>query len=113
MSEGPLAGLLVADFSTALAGPYCTQTLGDLGAEVVKVERPGGGDDTRAWGPPFADGRSTYFQATNRNKRSVTLDLSGDAGRARAQGLATVADVVVVNLRPATAISPSEVANTS
>jgi crotonobetainyl-CoA:carnitine CoA-transferase CaiB-like acyl-CoA transferase len=100
MVEGPLHGLLVADFSRVLAGPYATQQLGDLGAEVVKVERPGAGDDTRAWGPPFAEGRSTYYLAANRNKRSVVLDLGDPQHRRDAIELASRADVLVHNFRP-------------
>jgi crotonobetainyl-CoA:carnitine CoA-transferase CaiB-like acyl-CoA transferase len=100
MSTGPLDGLLVADFSRVLAGPYATQQLGDLGADVVKVERPGTGDDTRAWGPPFADGRSTYYLSVNRNKRSVVLDLHDEDDRRDAVELACRADVVVENFRP-------------
>jgi crotonobetainyl-CoA:carnitine CoA-transferase CaiB-like acyl-CoA transferase len=83
-----------------LAGPYATQTLGDLGAEVIKVERPGAGDDTRGWGPPYADGRSTYYLAVNRNKRSIGLDLADDGDRRDAVELATRADVVIHNFRP-------------
>ena len=74
-SAGPLDGLLVADFSRVLAGPFAAMTLGDLGADVVKVERPGGGDDTRAWGPPWHGEDATYYLGLNRNKRSVALDL--------------------------------------
>jgi crotonobetainyl-CoA:carnitine CoA-transferase CaiB-like acyl-CoA transferase len=97
---GPLAGLLVADFSRVLAGPYCTMLLADLGADVIKVESPGG-DDTRAWMPPVAeDGVSTYFLAINRNKRSVALDLKDDGDRALAQELARRADVLVQNFKP-------------
>jgi crotonobetainyl-CoA:carnitine CoA-transferase CaiB-like acyl-CoA transferase len=96
----PLEGILVADFSRVLAGPFATMTLGDLGADVVKVERPGGGDDTRAWGPPWRGDQSTYFLGLNRNKRSVALDL-GDAGDlALARELATRADVLVESFRP-------------
>ncbi|GAA2205289.1 CoA transferase [Nonomuraea monospora] len=98
--SGALSGLLVADFSRVLAGPYCTMLLADLGAEVVKVERPGTGDDTRAWGPPYAGGDATYFLAVNRNKRSVALDLRADAEAARA--LAARADVLVENFKPGT-----------
>lgn len=96
-----LAGILVADFSRVLAGPYATMLLADLGATVVKVERPGTGDDTRAWGPPFAaDGQSTYFQSVNRGKRSIALDLHDVADRAVAVRLAARADVLVENHRP-------------
>jgi crotonobetainyl-CoA:carnitine CoA-transferase CaiB-like acyl-CoA transferase len=101
--KGPLAGIRVADFSRVLAGPYATMTLGDLGADVVKIERPGAGDETRAWSPPAtADGGSTYFLAVNRNKRSVSLDLSSKEGRAAARDLALAADVVVENFPPGT-----------
>ena len=100
MGTGPLEGLLVADFSRVLAGPYATQQLGDLGADVVKVERPGAGDDTRAWGPPFADERSTYFLGVNRNKRSLVLDLDDERDRRDAVELARRADVLVENFRP-------------
>jgi crotonobetainyl-CoA:carnitine CoA-transferase CaiB-like acyl-CoA transferase len=96
---GPLAGLLVADFSRILAGPYATMLLADLGAEVVKVESPGG-DDTRSWQPPVRDGVSTYFLGVNRNKRSVALDLKDDGDLAAAQELARRADVVVENFKP-------------
>ena len=96
-----LDGVLVADFSRVLAGPYATMLLADLGATVVKVERPGSGDDTRAWGPPFApDGQSTYFHSVNRNKRSIALDLSDAADLGIAQDLARQADVVVQNYKP-------------
>ena len=96
---GPLSGLLVADFSRILAGPYATMLLADLGAEVVKVEGPGG-DDTRTWQPPARDGVATYYLGANRNKRSVALDLkdAGDLGLARE--LARRADVFVENFKP-------------
>jgi len=96
----PLEGLIVADFSRVLAGPLAAMVLGDLGAEVIKVERPEG-DDTRAWGPPWAaDGTSTYFQSVNRNKRSVVLDLREDDDRALALRLIQRADVLIENFRP-------------
>jgi crotonobetainyl-CoA:carnitine CoA-transferase CaiB-like acyl-CoA transferase len=98
-----LDGILVADFSRVLAGPLCTMTLGDLGADVVKVERPDGGDDTRAWGPPWhATEGATYYLGLNRNKRSVTLDLKDPGDLALARRLATRADVVVESFRPGT-----------
>ena len=80
---GALEDLRIVDFSRVLAGPLATMVLADLGAEVVKVERPGSGDDTRGWGPPWDDtGMSTYFQSVNRNKQSVALDLASQTGRA-------------------------------
>ena len=98
---GAAAGIRIVDFSRVLAGPFATMMLGDLGAEVIKVERPGPGDDTRTWGPPYdASGRSTYFDAVNRNKRSVIVDLASHAGRRHAFELACAADVLVENFRP-------------
>lgn len=97
----PLAGIRVADFSRVLAGPLATMLLADLGADVVKIERPETGDDTRGWGPPFVEGGdAAYFLSLNRNKRSVTLDLSTDEGRSAARRLALASDVVVENFRP-------------
>ena len=96
---GPLAGLLVADFSRVLAGPYCTMILADLGAEVIKVEGPAG-DDTRRWMPPVRHGVSTYYLSINRNKRSVALDFRADADAAAAVELARRADIVVENFKP-------------
>lgn len=96
----PLAGVRIADFSRILAGPLCTMILGDLGADVVKVERPGTGDDTRAWGPPFVGNDAAYFLALNRNKRSMFLDLGSEEGRDAATELALGADVLVENFRP-------------
>jgi formyl-CoA transferase len=101
---GPLAGIRVLDLSRVLAGPYAAMLLGDLGAEVVKVERPGAGDDTRHWGPPFAqaaDGaESTYFLSVNRGKRSVAIDLKDPAEREFIDSLVRWADVLVENFRP-------------
>jgi crotonobetainyl-CoA:carnitine CoA-transferase CaiB-like acyl-CoA transferase len=97
---GPLSGLLVADFSRVLAGPYCTMLLADLGADVIKVESPGG-DDTRSWVPPVTeDGVSTYFLAINRNKRSVALDLKDSRDVTLARALARRADIFVQNFKP-------------
>ena len=95
---GALRGVRIADFSRVLAGPYATMLLGDMGAHVVKIERPGLGDDTRSWGPPFdAEGRATYFQSVNRNKEGVTADLSTDTGRAKALTIISESDVLVEN----------------
>jgi formyl-CoA transferase len=97
----PLSGVRVLDLSQALAGPYCTMLLGDLGADVIKVEPPGG-DQSRQWGPPFIKGESSYFLSVNRNKRSVVLDLKSGAGLAAAEGLAIACDVLVENFKPGT-----------
>jgi crotonobetainyl-CoA:carnitine CoA-transferase CaiB-like acyl-CoA transferase len=98
-AEGPLAGLLVADFSRILAGPYATMLLADLGATVIKVEGPGG-DDTRTWQPPVRDGVSTYYLGVNRNKRSIALDLRDAGDLAAAHELARRADVFIENFKP-------------
>src|SRR4051794_7923060 len=100
MPDLPLAGLLVADFSRVLAGPYASMLLGDLGADVVKVERPDGGDDTRHWGPPWRDSEATYYLGLNRNKRSVALDLTEEGDRALARRLALRGDVLLESFRP-------------
>ncbi|MCV7191843.1 CaiB/BaiF CoA transferase family protein [Mycolicibacterium brumae] len=101
MTPGALDGITVVDFSRVLAGPYATMMLGDFGAEVIKIERPGAGDDTRAWGPPYdSAGVATYFNAVNRNKRSVALDLTDPEDVARARDLVARADIVVENFRP-------------
>ena len=103
MIPGALDGIVVVDFSRVLAGPYATMMLGDYGADVIKVERPDVGDDTRAWGPPYdAQGVATYFNAINRNKRSVSVDLATPAGVAQARELVAGADIVVENFRPGT-----------
>jgi len=100
-SNGPLAGIIVADFSRVLAGPYATMLLGDLGATVIKVERPGTGDDTRSWGPPFTDnGQSTYFESVNRNKRSLALDIAEPADLRISVNLANRADIMIENFKP-------------
>jgi glutaryl-CoA transferase len=97
--EAALGGLRVLDFSRVFAGPMCTLLLADLGAEVLKIERPGTGDDTRAWGPPFAGGESAYYLCLNRGKRSLVLDLGTDEGVSMARRLAAKADVLVENFR--------------
>jgi formyl-CoA transferase len=98
----PLTELLVLDLSRVLAGPYASMMLADLGAEVIKVERPGSGDDTRQWGPPWAGGESAYYLSVNRNKKSITLDLKTEEARDIVRELACRADVLVENWRPGT-----------
>ena len=95
----PLDGIKVLDLSRVLAGPYATMVLGDLGADVLKVEHPERGDDTRHWGPPFASGESAYFLSVNRNKRSIGVDLKDEIGLERAKTLAAEADVLIENWR--------------
>jgi crotonobetainyl-CoA:carnitine CoA-transferase CaiB-like acyl-CoA transferase len=99
-APAPLAGLRVLDLSRVLAGPLCTMLLADLGADVVKVERPGEGDDTRHWGPPFAGDDAAYFLALNRNKRSIAVDLTTEDGAALVRRLAAGSDVLIENFRP-------------
>ncbi|MQX36763.1 CaiB/BaiF CoA transferase family protein [Roseospira navarrensis] len=106
LNPGPLAGLRVLDLSRVLAGPFCTQLLGDLGADILKVERPGSGDDTRAWGPPFLTDRdgnrtreSAYYASINRNKRSLALDLTKPEGQALVRRMARQADILVENFK--------------
>ena len=96
---GPLEGIRVLDLSRVLAGPFCTMILGDLGADVIKLEQPGSGDDTRQWGPPWAGGESAYYLCVNRNKRSITLNLKHERGREILVELARDSDVVVENFR--------------
>src|SRR6186713_3213807 len=104
MSIGALDGLRVVDLTRVLAGPLCAMMLGDMGADVIKVESPGTGDDTRGWGPPFVgpedDPVSTYFLSCNRNKESLTLDLKSDDGRETLARLVSRADVLLENFRP-------------
>jgi len=97
---GPLEGLRVLDVSRILTGPYCSMILGDLGAEVIKIEIPGQGDDTRQWGPPFIAGESAYFLCINRNKKSLTLNLASEEGRNILYDLAAKCDVLLENFRP-------------
>jgi crotonobetainyl-CoA:carnitine CoA-transferase CaiB-like acyl-CoA transferase len=104
-NNGPFLGVRVLDLTRVLAGPYCTMFLGDLGAEIVKVEQPVTGDDTRSWGPPFAGGESAYFLCVNRNKKSLTLDLKSQAGIELLRRLAMEADVLLENFRPGTLAS--------
>lgn len=101
-ARGPLEGLRVLDLSRILAGPTCTQLLGDLGADVVKIERPGAGDDTRGWGPPFLGGESresAYFLSTNRNKRSVEIDIASEGGQGLIRALAAKSDILIENFK--------------
>ncbi|HEV8471775.1 MAG TPA: CoA transferase [Methylomirabilota bacterium] len=100
-ADQPLKGIRVLDLTRVLAGPYCAMLLGDMGAEVIKVEEPGKGDDTRGW-PPFAGGESTYFMSVNRNKKSVTLNLKAPEGREILKRLAKKSDVVLENFRTGT-----------
>ena len=99
---GPLTGTTVLDLTRVLSGPYCTMMLADLGARVIKIEQPRGGDDTRHWGPPFLGTESAYFLSINRNKESVTLDFKHARGRALLDQLIAMSDVVVENFRPGT-----------
>jgi crotonobetainyl-CoA:carnitine CoA-transferase CaiB-like acyl-CoA transferase len=100
--ELPLQGVRVIDLTRVMTGPYATMMLGDLGADVIKIEQPGKGDDTRAWGPPFVDGEASYYLSVNRNKRSVALDLKGEIGREALWRLIDTADVLIENFSPGT-----------
>jgi formyl-CoA transferase len=100
--QGPLDGVRVLDLTRVVAGPYCSMFLGDLGAEVVKVEQPGAGDDTRGWGPPFAGGESAYYLCINRNKKSLTLDLKSKRAVELLRELVKSTDVILENFRPGT-----------
>src|ERR1041385_6987804 len=95
---GVLDNIRVIDLTQALAGPYCTMLLGDMNADVIKVESPGSGDQSRGWGPPFIEGESTYFLSINRNKRSITLDLKKHAGQDVLHKLIAVSDVFICNI---------------
>ena len=97
----PLDGIRILDLTRVLSGPYCTMLLGDLGAEVIKVERPRQGDDTRAFAPPFQGDQAAYFLSINRNKKSITIDMKSERGREVLWRLVDVSDVLVENFRPA------------
>ena len=97
---GPLDGIRVLDLSQVVVGPYCTMLLGDLGADVIKVERPGRGDDSRDWGPPFLNGESAYFLSVNRNKMSITLNLKEPKGIRVLMDLAAKCDIFIQNFKP-------------
>jgi len=99
----PLKGIRVLDLSRILTGPFCTMILGDLGAEVIKVEIPGRGDDTRSWGPPFLNGEAAYFLSVNRNKKSITVNLKTEKGREIVYKLAEKSDVLIENFAPGVA----------
>ncbi|NXH31360.1 SUCHY transferase, partial [Myiagra hebetior] len=96
----PLDGVKILDLTRVLAGPFATMNLGDLGAEVIKVERPGAGDDTRAWGPPFAGTESIYFLSVNRNKKSIAINIKDSKGVKLIKELAAASDVIVENFVP-------------
>ena len=117
MDALPLSGVRVLDLSRVLAGPLATQILGDLGADVVKVERPGEGDDTRQWGPPFVGSDAAYYLSLNRNKRSVTVDLKTTEGIDAVRRLASGSDVLIENFRPGLmadlGLSPEELRRTT
>ncbi|XP_054713910.1 succinate--hydroxymethylglutarate CoA-transferase-like isoform X3 [Uloborus diversus] len=98
--KGPLSGIRILDLTRILAGPFCTMVLGDLGAEVIKVENPGGGDETRNWGPPFLKGESAYFLCVNRNKKSIAINMKEHGGRELIKDLALKSDVLVENFIP-------------
>ena len=100
MTQSPLTGLTLLDLSRVLSGPYCTMLAADMGARVIKIEHPGGGDDTRAWGPPFLGGESAYYLSINRNKESVALDFKTPGGRQVLDKLIAKADILVENFRP-------------
>ena len=102
MSNGPLSGIRVIDLTRILAGPICTMNLGDMGAEILKVEQPGRGDDTRSWGPPFVEGEAAYFLGINRNKRSITLNLREERGKEILRELLVNADVLIENFKVGT-----------
>ena len=99
---GPLDGIRIVDLTRILAGPFCTMNLGDMGAEIIKVEQPGRGDDTRSWGPPFANDQAAYFLGINRNKQSITLNLQSSAGQDILGELLSQADVIIDNFKPGT-----------
>src|SRR5262245_58376534 len=100
--SGPLSDIRVLDLSRVLAGPYCAMMLGDMGADVIKVEQPGSGDDTRRWGPPFAKDESAYYLSVNRNKRSITLNLKEPGGQDVLRRLIAQSDVLVENFKQGT-----------
>ena len=99
---GPLEGIRVIDLSHIVVGPFCSMILGDMGAEIIKIEMPNSGDGTRMWGPPFAGGESAYFFSLNRNKKSLTLNLKTDKGKEILRELIAKADVLIENFRPGT-----------
>ena len=100
--RGPLSGIRVIDLTRILAGPFCTMNLGDMGAEIIKIEQPGKGDDTRSWGPPFAGDQAAYFLGINRNKKSVTLNLKDKRGQKILGDLLKNADILIENFKTGT-----------
>ena len=97
-----LEGIRVLDLSRIIAGPFCSQILGDMGADVIKVEQPGRGDETRTWGPPFANGEAVYFFCVNRNKRSITINLKDPRGLGILRELVNRSDILLENFKPGT-----------
>ena len=97
--RGPLSGIRVIDMTRILAGPFCTMNLGDMGAEIIKIEQPGKGDDTRSWGPPFAGDQAAYFLGINRNKKSITLNLKDKRGQKILGDLLKNADILIENFK--------------
>ncbi len=104
INTGPLSGIRVIDLTRVLSGPFCTMMLGDMGAEIIKIERPDIGDDTRAFAPPYQGEESAYFLSVNRNKKSLTLDMKNDSAKKVLWGLIETADIIVENFRPGTAV---------
>jgi len=98
----PLESIIILDLSRALAGPYCSMMLADMGAEIIKIEMPGRGDDSRSWGPPFVEGESAYFMSVNRNKKSITLNLKSEKSKEIIEKLIKKADIIIENFRPGT-----------
>ena len=109
MNKEPLKGIIVVELAEALAGPYASMMLGDLGADVIKIERPGKGDQSRSWGPPFVGDQSAYYLSTNRNKRSMTIDLKSETERLKLQKLLAKADIFITNIHKSSSLRNYEI----